>query len=74
MTTINTCGLTEFSPLIPAIRGMYTIPVTEQIEVIMDNEEAFHDLKSYLSKIGVGFREIYSGEHMALQFSMEGGK
>jgi TusA-related sulfurtransferase len=69
MVTIDTCGLSEYSPLIPAVKAMYTLPEGETIEVVMDNEEAFHDLKSYLSELGIGFREIYGDGRMSVQFT-----
>jgi TusA-related sulfurtransferase len=73
MIRIDTCGLSEYSPLIPAIKAMYTTPKTETLEVVMDNEEAFHNLKSYLSHLGIGFREIYSNGKMSVQFTMQSG-
>ena len=59
MTTVNTCQTTAYSPLIPAIKA-----------IIMNNAEAFQDLKEYLSEQGTGFREIYDGEQMTLQFTI----
>ncbi len=70
MTTINTCGLLDYSPLIPAIKAMYSTPKGEVLEIIMDNAAAFHDLKTYLAEQKVGFREIYQGEQMTIQFSV----
>ena len=70
MITINTCGLADYSPLIPAIKALYCTPKGEVLEIIMENSEAFHDLKTYLSEQKIGFREIYDGEHMTIQFSI----
>ena len=70
MITINTCGLTLYSPLIPAIKAIYCTPRGEMIEIIMDNSLAFHDLKTFLSEQKIGFREIYQGEQMTIQFSV----
>ena len=71
MITIDTRGLSEYSPLIPAIKAIYCTPKGEVLEIIMDNKLAFHDLKSYLSEQKIGFREIYQGEHMTIQFSIQ---
>ncbi len=71
MITINTCNNTEYSPLIPAIKAIYTSPKGEMLEIIMDNATAFHDLKTYLSEQKIGFREIYQGEQMTIQFCVK---
>lgn len=71
MTTIDTCGTTAYSPLIPAIRAICNASPGESLEVIMNNAEAFGDLKEYLSEQGIGFREIYDGERMTLQFMIK---
>lgn len=70
MITINTCGLSQYSPLIPAIKAIYTSQKGEVLEIIMDNALAFHDLKTYLAEQKIGFREIYHGEKMSIQFSL----
>lgn len=70
MTTVNTCGLTAYSPLIPAIKAICAAQPGEMMEIIMDNSAAFQDLKEYLSEQGIGFREIYDGEQMTLQFTL----
>jgi TusA-related sulfurtransferase len=44
----------------------------DTLEIIMDNANAFQDLKEYLSEQGIGFREIYDGEQMTLQFTIPG--
>ena len=69
MITVDTRGLTTYSPLIPAIKAMYTAPAGEWIEIIMDNADAFQDLKEYLAEQSIGFREIYDGEEMTVQFT-----
>ena len=38
------------------------------LQIIMDNREAFKDLKEFLSAQGIGFREIYDGDQFTLQF------
>ena len=63
MITVDTCGITAYSPLIPAIKAMCTASPGETIEIIMNHADAFQDLKEYLSEQGIGFREIYDGEH-----------
>ena len=58
MITVDTCGITAYSPLIPAIKAMCTATPGETIEIIMNHADAFQDLKEYLSEQGIGFREI----------------
>lgn len=70
MTIIDTCGTEKYNPLIPAVLGICQAENGEKIKVIMDNENAFSDLKEYLSEQNVGFREIYDGEKMTLQFTV----
>ena len=68
MITVNTCGITAYSPLIPAIKAMCNASPGETLEIIMNHADAFQDLKEYLSEQGIGFREIYDGEQMTVQF------
>ena len=70
MITVDTRGLTLYSPLIPAITALCNAPKGEKLEIIMENLEAFQDLKEYLSEQGIGFREIYDGEELTLQFTV----
>ena len=58
MITVDTCGITAYSPLIPAIKAMCTASPGETIEIIMNHADAF--------------REIYDGEQMTLQFTING--
>lgn len=69
MKTINTCGPRHYSPLIPAIKAICEAGKGEKLEIIMDDAAAFGDLKEYLSEQQIGFREIYDGEQMRLQFT-----
>ena len=55
MITVDTCGITAYSPLIPAIKAMCTASPGETIEIIMNHAPAFQDLKEYLSEQGIGF-------------------
>lgn len=70
MKTIDTCRQQHYSPLIPAIKAMYEAGKGERLEIIMDDAAAFNDLKEYLSEQQIGFREIYDGERMTLQFTV----
>ena len=70
MKTIDTCGQKLYSPLIPAVKAMCETASGEKLEIIMNNAEAFQDLKEYLAEQSIGFREIYDGEQMILQFKM----
>lgn len=71
MKTIDLCGITRYSPLIPAVKAIYTTSKGEKLEFIMDDSEAFGDLKEFLSEEGIGFREIYEDERRILQFVVE---
>ena len=72
MITVDTSKVTAYSPLIPAIKAIYTSSPGETIKIIMSHTDAFQDLKEYLSEQGIGFREIYDGEQMTLQFTIAG--
>ena len=50
MITVNTCGITAYSPLIPAIKAMCNASPGETLEIIMNHADAFQDLKEYLSE------------------------
>lgn len=69
MKTINTCGQKNYSPLIPAIKAMCEAAKGEKLEIITDDATAFNDLKEYLAEQQIGFREIYDGEQMTVQFT-----
>lgn len=71
MITIDTCGLTTYSPLIPAIKAICGAPPGEALEIVMNNPDAFRDLKEFLSEEQIGFREIYDGERLTLQFNLK---
>ena len=68
MRPIDTRGQNLYSPLIPAIKAMCEAGKGEKLEIIMDDATAFNDLKEYLAEQGIGFREIYDGEEMLVQF------
>lgn len=69
MRTIDTCGQKHYSPLIPAVKAICEMRQGEKLEIIMDDVAAFNDLKEYLAEQHTGFREIYDGERMTLQFT-----
>ena len=68
MKTIDTRGQKLYSPLIPAVKAMCEAEKGEKLEIIMDDTTAFNDLKEYLAEQQIGFREIYDGEEMLVQF------
>lgn len=70
MKTVDTCGQKLYSPLIPAVKAMCEAQAGERLEIVMDNAAAFNDLKEYLAEQRIGFREIYDGERMRVQFSV----
>ncbi len=69
MKTINTCGHRHYSPLIPAIIALCEAQKGDLLKIIMDDAAAFNDLKEYLAEQQIGFREIYDGEQMTVQFT-----
>lgn len=69
MKTIDTCGQKLYSPLIPAVKAMCEATLGEKLEIIMNDTAAFNDLKEYLAEQQIGFREIYDGEQMTVQFT-----
>ena len=69
MITVDTREVIEYSPLIPALKALFTPPKKSVLEIIMDNETAFHDLKTFLAEQKIGFREIYEGDRMIIQFT-----
>lgn len=70
MITVDTRGVNLYTPLIPAITAICQAPRGEMLEIIMENAEAFSQLKEYLVVSRIGFREIYDGEQMTLQFTV----
>ena len=68
MKTNDTRGQKLYSPLIPAVKAMCEAGKGEKLEIIMDDATAFNDLKEYLAEQQIGFREIYDGEEMLVQF------
>lgn len=70
MISIDTCGTTAYSPLIPAIKAICSASPGDALEIIMNNADTFQDLKEYLAEQNIGFREIYDGEQMTLQFTI----
>lgn len=70
MKTIDTRGQKTYSPLIPAIKAMCEAAKGEKLEIIMNDAAAFNDLKEYLAEQQIGFREIYDGEEMLVQFTV----
>ena len=69
MKTINTCEEVRYNPLVPAVAAIATAKPGESIKIIMNDSSAFSDIKAYLSEQKIGFREIYDGEEMSLEFT-----
>ena len=70
MKTIDTREVKLYSPLIPAVKAICEAVRGEKLEIIMNDAAAFNDLKEYLAEQQIGFREIYDGEQMTLQFTV----
>ena len=70
MKVVDTTKETRYSPLIPAIKAICQANPGDKIQIIMTNQDAFKDLKEYLSIEDIGFREIYDADQMILQFNI----
>lgn len=70
MITIDIRRPTKYNPLISAIEAICKAEAGQQMQIVMDNKEAFDDLKEYLSENLIGFREIYDDEDFTLQFTI----
>ena len=68
MKTVDTREVTRYSPLVPAMAAICTSARGEEVKIIMNDASAFNDAKEYLAEQVIGFREIYDGETMILQF------
>lgn len=68
MKRIDTRGEHPYSPLIPALMGLNQAAPGELVQIVLDQAEAFHDLKEYLSEQQIGFREVYDGDALSLEF------
>lgn len=69
MKTIDTRKQKLYSPLIPAIMAFCNTAPGEKLKIIMSNEQAFCDLKEFLIEQTIGFREVYDGEVMSIEFT-----
>lgn len=69
MITVDTRGVDKYTPLIPAITAICLAEPGSEMQIIMENQEAFDDLKTFLSEHDIGFREIYDQEYMTIQFT-----
>lgn len=68
MKRIDARGERPYSPLIPALMGVGEAASGETVEISLDNQQAFCDLKEYLSEQHIGFREVYDGDTMVIEF------
>ena len=69
MNTIDTRGQGTCSPLVPAVVALCQAKPGEKLEIVMDDEQAFGDLKECLAELGIGFREVYDGERLSVEFT-----
>ncbi|MDR0962379.1 MAG: sulfurtransferase TusA family protein [Mediterranea sp.] len=70
MTTVDTRERKQYSPLIPAITAICNGKPGDQIKIVMNDDSAFRDLKEYLAEQSIGFREIYDGDVMTVEFTL----
>jgi len=66
---IDICGENRYSPLISSMEAICKANKGDILEIILDDSTAFGDLKTYLSEQETGFREIYDGDRMTLEFT-----
>lgn len=69
MKIIDTRNQQLYSPLIPAIVAFCHAASGEKLKVIMKDEHAFYDFKEFLVEQAIGFREVYDGEEMSVEFT-----
>lgn len=69
MKRIDTRGEHPYSQLIPAIIALCEAQKGERLEIIMNHLQAFNDLKEYLAEQQIGFREVYDGEQLTIEFT-----
>lgn len=70
MRIVDTRKVEKYSPLIPAIKAMCESPKGESLRIIMNNEQAFDDIREYLSEQHIGFREVYDGNELSVEFTL----
>ncbi len=70
MKTIDTTayGAKPYSPLLPVMKAICETSPGELVEIVLSDVSAFNELKEYFAEQGIGFREIYEGDKMRLQF------
>lgn len=52
MITVDTCGMTNYSPLIPAIKAMCNANPGDKMEIVTDQVAAFRILRNiYQNKV-----------------------
>ena len=66
MITVDTCGMTNYSPLIPAIKAMCNANPGDKMEIVTDQVAAFQDLKEYLSEQGDRKSTRLNSSHLKL--------
>lgn len=66
---IDICGENRYSPLIPAIEAICNAQQGDTLEITLNDPAVFSDLKTYLSEQEIGFREVYDGDYMILEFT-----
>lgn len=70
MEIVDTCGQLCPVPLIMTKKAIQESIPGSVLKVITDNETAFRNLKNYLKELKIGFKEIYSGPHLLLEFEV----
>ena len=70
MKTIDAEAPFPYNPLVAVLKAFYTSPAGEPLEVHTFDAALFADLKAFLAEEGVGFREIYDGPRLTLQFAV----
>ena len=68
MKTIDTRKQQHYSPLIPAMVAYCEAASGEKLKIVMNDEHAFNDCKEFLVEQSIGFREVYDGEELSVEF------
>lgn len=69
MRTIDTRQCDHYSPLIPATMSYCEAASGERVSILMNRTDAFSDFKEFLADQNIGFREVYDGDTMIVEFT-----
>lgn len=65
---LDSRSISKYSPIFTIVENIYTQESNTLISIAFDDLALFHEVKAYLKEKKIGFREIYDGEEVTLQF------